>query len=733
MGKWTRRAFLTSGALVGGGLIVGVGVGIGIRPGHRTPKLAEFMQEGGQVLVNAWVKILPDNSIRVIVPHAEMGQGVHTVLPMMLADEMDADWSTVSMEQAPAHDEYATADVAREFVLPSKAPGIVEDTLKGVFLKVAQSMSLQITGGSFSVRGTGAWSMRTAGAAARELLINAAAQEWQVPEDEIRTENSYLYHDKSGRSDQFVAFAKAAADKQGPATPRLKTPAQFNIMGKHVERFDIPPKVDGSATFGVDVDLPNMKYACVKCAPVFGSSVKSYDASAAQKMNGVVKVVELGAGIGVIADSYWQAKKALDQVIVEYTRVENIRLSSSEMFEQFGRDMDLAIEQGKEQEDYSQGEARKVLANADNVIEAEYRVPHLAHATMEPMNCTALERDGTLEIWAGLQNPLGTRDMLIEQFGYEKSQIVINNLYLGGGFGRRAMDDYPTQGAMLARALPGVPVKMIWSREEDTQQDFYRPAVLSRFKASLGSDGLPESWENQFVDKHEPVEAPTLPYSVPNQYIHYANSPTHIRFGPWRSVDHTQHAFFTESFIDELAIAAGKDPYQYRYDLLGDDLRSREVLETAAKMADWGKELPEGWGQGIAFHRSFNTIVAQVVEVDMSSGKPRVDKVYCATDPGYAMSPDGFIAQMESGIIYGLTAALYGDITVKDGAVVESNFHNYKMLRMNEAPEIAVEIINSGDTSLGGGGEPGTPPIAPALANAVFAISGKRIRSLPIG
>lgn len=728
MGKWTRRAFLTTGALVGGGLIVGVA----IRPGHRTPKLASLVERSGETLINAWVKILPDNSITVIVPHAEMGQGVHTVLPMMLADEMDADWSTVSMEQAPVHDEYASNDIVREVALPRQVPGIVEDTLKGTFLKIAQSMSLQITGGSFSVRGTGTWSMRVAGAAARELLIDAAAEQWQVPANEIRVEKSVLYHDKSNRSDQFIAFANAAAGKQGASKPKLKTPEQFNIMGKHVERFDIPSKVDGTAVFGVDVELPDMKYACVKCAPVFGSTVLSIDSSDATVMAGVVKIVDLGTGVGVIADSYWQAKKALGKVNVTYTESKTNRVTSEAIFEQFGKSMDDAIANENEEDDHKAGDARGVLTKAKNIIEAEYRVPHLAHSTMEPMNCTAWSHNDQLEIWAGLQNPLGVRNTLAEQFDFEPENVVINNVYLGGGFGRRAMDDYPIQGAKLALAVPGVPVKMIWSREEDTQQDFYRPAIMSRFKASLDDNGMPEAWENQFVDKHEPAEAPTIPYAVANQYIHYINSPTHIRFGPWRSVDHTQHAFFTESFIDELAAKAGKDPYQYRYDLLSNELRVRNVLETAAKMANWGKAMPQGWGQGIALQRSFNTIVAEVVDVDMTNGKPRVDKVYCAADPGYAMSTDGFKAQMESGIIYGLTAALYGEINIKDGAVVESNFHNYKMLRMNESPSIEIEIINSDDTSLGGGGEPGTPPIAPALSNAIFAITGNRIRSLPI-
>jgi isoquinoline 1-oxidoreductase beta subunit len=730
MGKWTRRAFIASGTLVGGGLLVGVGVGVAIRPGHRTPELAKIVESGDEVLVNAWVKILPDNSIKVIVPHSEMGQGVHTALPMMLADEMDADWSTVSMEQAPAHPEYATFHLARHVILPGKVPGIVEDTLTGVFLKASEIMSLQITGGSFSVRSTGQLGMRTAGAAAREMLINAAAEEWQVPASEIRAENSYLHHDASKRSAPFANFAKLAASLKGPEQPTLKTPDQFKIMGQSVERLDIPPKVDGSAVFGTDIDLPAMKYAAVKAAPVFGSTVVSIDSAAAEKMKGVIKIVNLDTGVGVIADSYWQATKALQSVLVTYTESAANKLSTAGMFEQFGQDMDAAVANGKEQEDLVKGDARGTLAQSDNVVEAEYRVPFLAHATMEPMNCTAWVHDGQVELWAGLQNPLGTRDFIANKFGYETDKVTIHNVYLGGGFGRRTLPDYPQQGVQLANALPGVPVKMIWSREEDIQQDHYRQAVISRFKAGLDESGTPISWENQFIDKHDPVEAPYIPYAIDNQFIHYTSSPTHVPFGAWRSVDHSQHAFFTESFIDELAAAAGKDPYHYRRDLLAEEPRIRKVLDSAAKMAGWGKSMPAHWAQGIALQSSFNTIVAQVVDIDMSSGKPRVDKVFCAADAGFVISPDGFIAQMESGIVFGLTAALYGDITLKDGAIVESNFHNYKMVRMNNSPDIEVKIINSGEP-MGGAGEPGTPPIAPAVTNAIFAATGKRIRELP--
>jgi isoquinoline 1-oxidoreductase beta subunit len=732
MGKLTRRAFLTAGVIAGGGLLVGVTVGFAIRPGHRTPELAKFMQKDGEVLINAWVKLLPDNTISVIVPHAEMGQGAHTALPMMLADEMDADWSKVSMEQAPAHNEYANFHIARDVVLPGKVPGYVRDTVDGVFLTVTQQLGLQITGGSYSVRATGVRGMRVAGAAARELLMNAAAKKWQVPVAEIRSENSYLYHDASNKSAPYIDFAAEAASHKGETFPTLKSPEQFKIMGQEsIQRFDIPAKVDGTAKFGIDVVLPNMKYATVKTSPVFGATLSSMDASDAETMKGVIKIVKLDNGVGVIADSYWQAKKAIAKIKLNFTDNQASETNSATFFNQFRADMDQAVVDGDEQEDYAIGDARKVLKQAANIIEAEYQVPYLAHVTMEPMNCTAWVHDGQVELWSGVQNPLGTKNLIADNFGYEQEQVSVNNMYLGGGFGRRGRPDYTIQAVALATALPGVPVKMIWSREEDVQHDLYRPALLSRFKASLNAQGLPEAWENQFVDKHEPVEAPYIPYSIANKYIHYVDSPTHVPFGPWRSVDHSQHAFFTESFIDELAAAAAVDPYKYRRKLLDAEPRYQTVLDTAAKMANWGKTMPDGWGQGIALHACFGSIVAQVVDLDLSNGTPRVDKVYCAADPGYAVSPNGFRAQMESGINCGLSAALYGEVTIKDGAVEQSNFHDYPVMRMNASPDIEVTIINSGE-DIGGGGEPGTPPIAPALTNAIFAVTGKRIRKLPV-
>ncbi|WP_299080575.1 molybdopterin cofactor-binding domain-containing protein [uncultured Paraglaciecola sp.] len=728
MSKLTRRAFLTAGLVVGGGLVVGVA----IRPGHRTPKLAEFMQKDDEVLVNAWVKLLPDNSVTVIVSHAEMGQGAQSALATMLADEMDVDWATVTVEEAPAHGEYANFHMAREFLLPGKMPGVINQTINGVFLTISKSIALQVTGGSYSIRSTGERGMRVAGAAARELLIQAAAQQWQVAATEIRAENSHLYHDASNRQAPYIEFAKSAAAQQGSDLPTLKTPDQFKLMGNEaIQRLDIPEKVDGTAQFGIDVVLPDMKYATVKTAPVFGSKLESVDSAAAEKMQGVIKVVKLGNGVGVIADSYWQAKKAIAAVNVSYSKSAADNTSSDTIMAQFRTDMDKAVTNGDEETDVSVGNARKVIKKAAKVVSAEYSVPYLAHTTMEPMNCTALVKDGKVEVWTGTQNPLGIKASIADDLEIDVENVTVNNVYLGGGFGRRAMNDYPTQAALLAKAVPGLPVKMIWSREEDTQHDFYRPAVLSRFNAALDDSGLPTAWDNQYVDKHEPKEAPYIPYQVANQFIHYIESPTHIPFGPWRSVDHSQHAFFTESFIDELAAAAKQEPLAYRRGLLQSQPRYLNVLNAVAKMSNWDSPLPQGWGRGIAIHGAFNSIVAEVVEVDMSAGDLKVMNVYCVADAGFAYSPNAFRAQMESGIIFGLTAALHGEITIKDGAVKQSNLHDYQMVRMNTAPDIFVEIINSGERT-GGAGEPGTPPIAPALTNAIFAATGKRIRQLPV-
>jgi len=392
--------------------------------------------------------------------------------------------------------------------------------------------------------------------------------------------------------------------------------------------------------------------------------------------------------------------------------------------------MDQSAAAGRVQDDYVSGNAKAALDAAAQVIEAEYRVPFLAHATMEPMNCTAWVHDARCELWLGTQNPLGFVQQVAKAIDMDPARILLHNQYLGGGFGRRAFDDFAIQAARLAADVP-YPVKLIWSREEDMRHDHYRQAGISRFRGGLDASGKAVAWQNHYVNKHDPEEAPHIPYAIADQSIVYSESETHVPWGFWRSVDHSLHAFFTESFIDELAVAAGRDPYEYRRELLAGSPRFLAVLDLAARKAGWGERLPANMGRGIAIHRSFGTIVAQVVDVEIVDGKPRARRVVCAADAGFAVHPDNLAAQMESGIAYGLTAALYGEISIKDGAVAQSNFHDYRMLRMDEAPDVETYIINGGG-STGGAGEPGTPPIAPAFTNAIFDATGIRIRELPV-
>jgi len=727
MGKWSRRAFVTTAVLAGGTLAIG----IGIRPGDRRSKVAGLVAGEEETILNVWVKISPDNTITAIIPHADMGQGVHTTLAMMLADELDADWSAVRMLEAPAHEEYANYAMAKGYTLGEKDfPSFLVDTVDGFFLKATQFKDLQITGGSTSVRTTGMVAMRVAGAATRSILKQAAADAWQVPQEELETRNSYVYHMASNRSAPYASFADQAAELSIPPVPVLKSEKEFSIMGTDVQRLDVPSKVDGTARFGIDVVLPGMKYAAVIAAPVFGDTVKSVDSTAVQNMRGVRKVINFGDAVAIVADGYWQARQAIDKIVIEYESSGNGDVEQSDIFDQFTAAMDSANDDGDQQIDLEIGDAEAALSASKKIVEAEYRVPYLAHATMEPMNCTAWVHDGECELWTGTQNPLAFARKAADAIDMDIANVTLHNQLLGGGFGRRMFPDYTIQAAKIAAQVP-YPVKLIWSREEDMRHDHYRDANISRFKAGLDAAGNPTAWINQYVEKHDPAEAPHIPYGIDNQFIHFANSKTHVPWGNWRSVDHSLHGFFTESFMDELAIAAGKDPYEFRHDLLEKAPRFQAVLDLAAEKAGWGSPLPENWGRGIAIHRSFGSIVAEVVEVEIKGGKPRAHRVVCAIDAGYAFHPDGMRAQMESGIIYGLTAALYGEISIHRGSVAQSNFHDYQMVRMKESPEIETHIINSGE-SIGGAGEPGTPAIAPALTNAIYDAIGIRIRELPI-
>lgn len=727
MGKWTRRAFITTGVLAGGAVVIGVAV----RPGNRADKVAPLVASEGETVFNVWLKISPDNTVTAIVPHAEMGQGVHTTLSMMLADEMDADWDRVSMMEAPAREEYANYALAKGFAVgDADLPAFLVDTIDGAFLTVTKMLSLQLTGGSSSVLATGQQAMRVAGAAAKAMLLQAAAETWDVPIETLSAEKSFIVENNGNRHAPFADFAVAAAELSQPAKPVLKTTDEFTILGTDVQKLDVPAKVDGSALFGIDTQLPGMKYATVKAAPVFGATVQSVDETSVQNSSGVRRVVNLGDAVAVVADGYWQAKKALDGLDIVFAETINDAVEQSDIFSQFSAALDTATADGDEITDFETGDAAAAMASATRVIEAEYRVPYLSHAPMEPMNCTAWVHDGICELWTGTQNPLGFAAEVADLLDMDLDDVILHNQYLGGGFGRRIFSDYVLQAARIASEVP-FPVKLIWSREEDMRHDHYRQASISRFKAALDETGQPTAWVNQYVEKHDPKEAPYIPYGIDNQYIHYAESRSHVPWGFWRSVDHSLHAFFTESFIDEVAFAADADPYQYRHDLLANAPRFQKVLDLAAEKSDWDTPLPENWGRGIAIHKSFGTIVAQVVEVEVTDGKVRPRRAICAVDAGFTMHPDGMKAQMESGIIYGLTAALYSNISIHRGAVEQSNFHDYQMLRMNESPEIETYIINSGE-KIGGAGEPGTPAIGPALVNAIFNATGNRIRELPV-
>ena len=738
MGKWTRRAFLTTGVIAGGGLIVGVAM----RPGNQAGELSDLLGDDGGQLVHAYVRIDSDNTITAMVPHSEMGQGAQTALAQMLAEELEADWNDMRIEEAPAIGAYSHYSLGRKYLLKGiNFPDFIVPSVDGAMMKLMDNLGLQVTGGSMSIRMTGSLGMRVAGASTRQMLRKAAASAWQVPLKDITTDNSHLVHTPSSRREPYASFVNEVAKMTPSQTPEFKKAEDYKIVGKFVPRLDIPSKVDGSAQFALDIRRPEMLYATVIRAPVFGASIVSIDDQAARKIEGVINVIELppaqsnmmiggfqsSPAVAVIADSYWTAKKGRETLNITWSDVDLAPRSSTDIFAQFAKDISASEER---QSDRIQGDTPTQFLNASKVIEADYTVPFLAHTCMEPLNATAEISNGQCEIWVGCQNPLGFRKAVAEALSVDEEKVTLHNQLMGGGFGRKSRPDYAIQAAQIAKAV-GRPIQLIWSREEDIRQDFYRPAIQSRFRGGFDENGKLLVWENTYVNKAEPTEAPLIPYAVEAQDIGHVSSPTHVPFGAWRSVDHSQHGFFTESFIDEAANATGKDALKFRLDLLKDKPRHLAVLKRAAEEANWETPLAKGRGKGISLQESFGSIVAQVVEVSIVDKSVSVDRVVAVIDPGLAIAPDGMKAQIESGIIYGLSAAMYGEITIQDGAVVESNFHDYRSLRMSDAPTIETHIINSGH-ELGGGGEPGTPGIAPALANAVYAASGIRVRSLPL-
>lgn len=725
----SRRRFLLGAAVVGGGLLLGYA---STRPSRQFLANRDHAGEG-QTFLTTWLRIDPDNTVTVIVPHSEMGQGVLTSLPMMAADELDADWANVRVEQAPATDLFANGILVKGFAasMGFAAPAFLDRTMDFATIKAAEIMNMQITGGSSSVRFTGEMGMRAAGAAAREMLINAAAQTWDVPATEISARSSRVYHDASGRSLSFGELASTAAQFEPSRSPVLKRPDQFTLMGRSMPRVDIPAKVDGSAQFGIDAMPEGMLYAAVTTSPVFGGKLQSVgNIDTVMQQRGVVRVVELEDAVAVVADNYWRASKALSLLQPVFTSTESDGLSSTDIF----ADYEAALDNGEKNQDIALGDTEQAITNASEVLTASYRVPFLAHAAMEPMNCTVLFRDGRCDVWTGTQDNLGIRGRVASLAGLNENDVTVHPFYLGGGFGRRLPMSTNTidQATLIAQQFD-VPVQTLWSREEDTRQDYYRPAVTSRFRAGFDSNGQLMAWENAYIGKNEPVEAAHIAYGIPNQKIDYVDSPTHVPFGAWRSVAHSQHTFFLESFTDELAWNRQQDPLQFRLDLLADKPRHARVLREAAQRAGWGTPPPAGRARGIALQESFGSIVAEVAEISLTEeGQVRVEKVTCAIDCGRVVHPDNAASQVESGIIYGLTAAMYGQISIEQGRVKESNFHDYEMLRLSESPDIEVVLLETDGAAIGGLGEPATPPISAAVSNALYALTGQRVRELPL-
>jgi isoquinoline 1-oxidoreductase beta subunit len=712
MGKWTRRAFIGTGTLAGGGFVLGVS-GLALAP-SRHSVVSEHGAENGQL--TTWVTVTPDNVVTVLVPHCEMGQGTQTALAMMAAEEMDADWNLVRIKEAPALDEYATAYMARP-MMPVIPPPFVRGVDYGTY-RLARWFGFQATGGSTAVRGTGVYGMTVAGAAAREMLVAAAAARFGVSASECKPANSRIVHTASGKSLSFGELASAAAKIPVPTSPALKSPDSYAIRRTARPRHDIPSKVNGSAIYGIDFTLPGMLYAAVEIAPVYGGKLTSVDTAAAEAMPGVKRVVKLDEAVAVVADSYWRARRAVLSLKPVFEDAGHGSVSSASIFEAF---------------DKALGAVPDTSANAAKVVTADYRVPFLAHATMEPMACTARVDGDRAEVWAGTQDPLNARSIAAKALKMDVEKVHLTNLLLGGGFGRRLpfTFDYVDMAVRIAKAMSPTPVKLVWSRENDIQHDYYRPAGMARFAGALDANGAPLAIRSRYAGGGD-GESVFMPYAIADKKAEGKDAPHPVRLGAWRSVLNSQHGFFKESFVDELAHAAGKDPYLFRRDLLGSQPRFRAVLERVAAMADWGSKLPEGEGRGIALAESFGSIAGEVAHVAVSpDGTLRVKHVYAVVDCGDVVNPDSAMAQVEGGIIFGLSAALLGEITIAEGRVVQRNFRDHQMIRLADAPRITAEFIKT-DRNPGGLGEPCVPPVAPAVANAIFAAVGVRVRDLPI-
>ncbi len=709
--KLSRRQFLKASATLVGGLTIAFYL--------PTEGGRAYAAETGPKPVyppNAFIHIAQDGAITIVVNKSEMGQGVYTSLPMLIAEELEADWNRIGIESAPVAAVYNHT-----------------------------GFGMQMTGGSSSVPSS--WDqLRRVGASARIMLIRAAAQQWSVPENECHAEDGYVIHGHSGKKLSYGALADAANTFPLPEHVVLKSPKEFKLIGKPLKRLDTPVKINGSAQFGLDVYLPGMLTVVIARSPVFGGKVKHFDATEARKLPGVQGVYQVPTGIAVAASGFWPAKTARDLLDIEWDEGPGATLSTPAMFAEY---LELAKKPGAVA--LKAGDVAQGFKAAHKSVLAEYEVPYLAHAAMEPLNVTVDLQPDHCTIWTGTQSQTMDRNMAAKTLGLQPEQVQIHTTYLGGGFGRRANphSDFVVEAAQVAKAI-GKPVKVVWTREDDTRGGYYRPMWADSIEAAIAPDGTPLAWKHTIVGQSivagTPFEAfltkngidassvegaAPLPYLIPNVQVELQTTKNEVPVQWWRSVGHSHTAFVVETMIDELAHLAGKDPIAYRQGILPAASRYRGVLQLAADKAGWGKNtLPPNHAHGVAVHQSFNSYVAEIAEVSLEGGKIRVHRVVAAVDCGMAVNPDGVHQQIESAIVYGLSAALQGAITLDKGHVQQSNFNDYPPLRFSEMPRVEVYIVQSAEPPTGIG-EPGLPPIAPAVANAVFALTGKRMRRMP--
>jgi isoquinoline 1-oxidoreductase beta subunit len=698
----SRRDFLKTSAVVSGGLMLGVAL----------PMMKDARAAGTLHTPNAWVHIADDNTITLLTARSEMGQGVYTSMPMLIAEELNVDLNKIQVAVAPPDAVYVNA-----------------------------LLGAQITGGSTSVR-DGWEKLRVAGAQVREMLLMAAATRWNVDKDQLRAENGVIYGPK-GMKATYGELAESASRMPVIAKPALKDPKDFRIVGKRTRRLDTPMKVNGKAEFGIDVKLPGMVYASIEQSPVIGGKVVSFDASKAKTMPGVIDVVQVNDGIAVVADTYWHAKKARDAVTVNWdagpvgAMDHNTILASTRAALAAGPVLPI----GK-----PTGDVNSAMSGAAKIITAEYVTPLQAHAPMEPMNFTASYKDGKILLIGPTQFQQGAQGAVAAVLGVKPEDVTLRTTFLGGGFGRRLELDFITQVAQISKAV-GRPVKLVWSREDDMTHDFYRPVGVNVLKAGVDASGKPVALHFKVASQSVTQRAFGLPqntfdpfmaeaavaaYDIPNTQHDLIIHDTGFRVGYWRAVSHNMNAFANESFMDELALAAGKDPYQYRMELLKDKPRFANVLKLAADKAGWGKPLPQGRARGIALMEGYDTYMAEVAEVSLdSAGAVKVHRVTVAADVGQMVNPDTVEAQIQSSVVFGMGAGLMQEITMEKGRVLQTNFHNYPVVRMHEAPVVDIVLVNSTEKP-GGIGEPATALVVPAIANAVASLTGKRVRKLPI-